>query len=75
MKIVCIPESFKTNISHQLFDYKIPFVNSQRKNTNSKGDFELKNRFETFVFWYTKIWAYLNLLQGKILKDHSTYRK
>ena len=25
----CIPESFNTNISHQLFDYKITFVNSQ----------------------------------------------
>ena len=25
----CIPESFNTNISHQLFDYTITFVNSQ----------------------------------------------
>ena len=41
-------ESFNTNISHQLFD-KITFVNSQRENTNSKGDFVLKNRDETFV--------------------------
>ena len=44
-----IPESFNTNISHQLFDYKIAFVSSQLENTNSKGDFVLKNRFETSV--------------------------
>ena len=25
----CIPESFNTNISHQLFDYLITFVNKQ----------------------------------------------
>ena len=37
--IIYIPESFNTNISHQLFDYKITFVNSQHKNINSKGDF------------------------------------
>ena len=43
-----IPESFNTNISHQLFDCKRTFVNSQCKNANSKGDFVLKNRFETF---------------------------
>ena len=30
------------------FKYKITFVNSQDKNTNSKGDFVLKMRFETF---------------------------
>ena len=34
---------------HQLFGYKITFVNSQRKNTNSKDDFVFKNRFETLV--------------------------
>ena len=38
-----------TNISHQLFDYKISFVNSQLENTYSKGDFVIKNSFETFV--------------------------
>ena len=32
----CITESFDTNISHKLFDYKIIFVNSQYENTNSK---------------------------------------
>ena len=48
--MICLPESFHTNISHQLFYYKITFVNSQRENTNSKGDFVyLKKRFETFV--------------------------
>ena len=39
---ICIPESFNTNISHQRFDYKVTFVNSQLENTNSKGDFVLK---------------------------------
>ena len=34
----CIPEHFNTKILHQLFDYKITFVNSQRKNTNPKSD-------------------------------------
>ena len=41
-----VPESFNMNFSHQLFDYKT-FVNSQDK--ISKGDFVLKNWFETFV--------------------------
>ena len=26
---ICLQESFNTNISHQLFDYTITFVNSQ----------------------------------------------
>ena len=30
--------------SHQLFDYKITFVNSQIKNIYPIGDFVLKNR-------------------------------
>ena len=39
---MCIPESFKSYISHQ----KITFVNSQRENTNSKGDFiHTQNQF------------------------------
>ena len=42
----CIPESFITNISHQVFDYKITFVYSQRKNTNSKRNFVLKTGLE-----------------------------
>ena len=37
---------------HQLFDYKITFVNSQHENTNSNGDFVLKDSKD---FWYTKI--------------------
>ena len=52
IKPICIPESFNTNISHQLFVYKITYVNSQHKNTNSKGDFVLKNQFETLVCKY-----------------------
>ena len=28
-KLLCIPESFNTNILHHLFDYTITFVNSQ----------------------------------------------
>ena len=47
--IFCISESFNTNISHQIFDYKITIVNSHLENTNSKGNFVLKNWFETFV--------------------------
>ena len=47
--IICIPENLNANISHQLFQYKITFVNSQLENTNSKGDFVLKNRVQTFV--------------------------
>ena len=42
--IFCIPESFNTNISHQLLNYKLIFVD-----INSKGYFVHKNRFETFV--------------------------
>jgi hypothetical protein len=41
----CIPENFNTNISHQLFDYTIIFVNPQHWNINSKGDFILKSWF------------------------------
>ena len=36
-------------ISHQLLDYKITYVNSQLEDTHSKGDFVLKNWFETFI--------------------------
>ena len=28
--ILCIPESFNSNISHLIFDYTITFVNSQQ---------------------------------------------
>ena len=48
-KVICIPESFDKNISHQLFDYKITFVISQRKNTNSNDEFVLKNRVEKSI--------------------------
>ena len=60
---VCIPESFNMNISHQLFDYKIAFANSQCEYTNSKGDFELKTRFKTFVL---KFLEYKNKSESKI---------
>ena len=39
----CIPESFNTNISQQLFDYIITFVNST-KNTDSKDNFVPKKQ-------------------------------
>ena len=44
--ILCIPQSFNTNILHQLFYCKITFVNSQPENTNSNIDFVLKTRFK-----------------------------
>ena len=47
-KIICLPESFNINISHQLFDYKITFANSQHK-TLIRCNFVHKNWFETFV--------------------------
>ena len=52
MNLFCIPEIFNTNISHQLFDYKISFVY-----TNLTGDFVLKKWIKVFFkdFWYTKI--------------------
>ena len=40
MLIVKIPESFITNISHQLFDHTITFVNQSTR---------AQNKFETFV--------------------------
>ena len=44
-----MPESFNTNISHQFFDLKKTFVNSQKENTNSKGEFVHKTWFQTFI--------------------------
>ena len=41
IKNICIPESFNTNISHQLFDYTITFVNSQHQQIQK-------------VIWYSK---------------------
>ena len=48
----CIPKSFNTNISHQLFDdkQKITFVNTQHENTNSKGDLVLRFKVRFLVF-------------------------
>ena len=53
-KKICTPESYNKDISYQLFDYKITSVNSQCENTNSKGDFVLKKRFEMFILKITK---------------------
>ena len=39
ISFVCIPESFNTNISHQLFWLHNNLVNSLHFNTNSKGEF------------------------------------
>ena len=61
----------KTNISNQLFDYKITLVNSQRKNTNSKVDFALKNRFVTFVL--KRFLVYTE--HEKNIGDHNFYLK
>ena len=47
--LICIPENFNTNISLQLFDYKITFVNSQLENTNLKVDSVLKDRVERLL--------------------------
>ena len=55
--IICIPESFNMNISHQLLDFEITLVNSQLEKTNSKGDFVLKPVKCLFKeFWYTKMY-------------------
>ena len=40
---ICIPESYNKKMSHHLLGYKC-------EKTNSKGDFVLKNLFETSVF-------------------------
>ena len=50
LKSICIPESFIPIISHKLFYFKLTFMISQCENTNSKGDFVVKNRFEIFGF-------------------------
>ena len=62
----CNQESFNTNISHQLFDYKITFGNSQHWNTKFKRLFctqkpVLNDRLKDF--YYTKI----NLSQKYLL--------
>jgi len=63
--LISIPESFNMIISHQLFDYKITFGNSQRENTISKGDFVLKKQFETFVLKISGIQKIIRLKFGK----------
>ena len=59
----CLPESFNMNISHQLLDYKIAFVNSQHEYTNSKGEFVLENRFKMFILKYLE---YKNKSESKM---------
>ena len=62
LKIICIPESFNTNISQQLFDNTITFVNSQQ---NSKVDFDIDIdilvllNFVIFPILRYQNWAYL----------------
>ena len=52
-----ILESFNTNISHQLFGYKITFIISQQKNTNKKKGFCTQNQIKRLFkdLWYLKI--------------------
>ena len=61
LKLFCIPERLY-HISHQLFNYKIAFVNLHRKNTNSKGNFVQENRFKTLVL---KIFGIQNIYSLK----------
>ena len=66
----CIPESFNKIISHQLFDHKITFVNSQHENEIQKVIFYskagLKRSYERLLI--TKI----NLSQKYII-THTTF--
>jgi len=61
-----IPESFDTDISHQLFDYTITFVNSALSNTN--GNFVHKTGFKRSFkdFWYTKINVHLIIIKMRL---------
>ena len=54
--LLCVPESFNMNISHELFDYTITFVNPQHQNTNSQGDFKdlLYTKLNPIQIWYDK---------------------
>ena len=63
--LFCLSETFNTNISHQIFYYKIAFVNLQYENTKSKDNFELRTGLNTRFndFGYTKI----NLIQKYVL--------
>ena len=57
--MISIPESFDADISHQVFYYKITFVNSQHEITISKEDFVPKNVIFTK---YTKTKSYSDLV-------------
>ena len=58
-------------ISHQLFHNKITFVYSQHENTNSKGDFVIKNQFEIFVLMLFNIqyFFFANRYRDKAYKE------
>ena len=60
--VICISESFNTNISQQFFYNKITCVNSQHKNTNSKDDFVLKPSLNVHLKDFLYIQKYLLLL-------------
>ena len=58
------------NISHQLFDYKITFVNSKLENTNSKGVLYSKTclncLFQRFMI-FKKIKSKITIVYQKVL--------
>ena len=47
--MLCAAKSFDMNIWHHLFDYKVIFVNSQREDTNAKGDYDSKTGFNILL--------------------------
>ena len=69
-----IPESFNTDISHKLFDYKIICVISLRENINSKVDIVFKNLFERFVLKISGIQKYIFNGFTKICIGSLSYR-
>ena len=55
---------FNRNILHQLFKYKITFVNPHRECTNSKGDFVIKKPVWNVLFkdfWHIMYIFFLNM--------------
>ena len=76
-KSYCIPESFNT-IFHTIF-LLITFVNSQHEKSNSKGEFVLKKRFETFVYRFLVYKKNLTQIQLRLFRqtkyESNTYIK
>ena len=64
-----MPDSFNTNISQQLFDCKITYVNSQLENTNSKGNFVLKTGLKRFLVYKINLSQKYILYQDNKIKD------